>query len=98
MYVSGIKENNRYFRPSSRGVNEAGWDRKTGSMTGDDYVKTPYEGWTAALNTETGEGIVWLMDYNWLKWLYNCPSCWTTEWVYDYAVIPKQENGKLNTT
>ena len=29
MYVSGIKENNRYFRPDVHGVNEAGWNKKT---------------------------------------------------------------------
>ncbi|MHB9023749.1 MAG: hypothetical protein ACYC7E_06165 [Armatimonadota bacterium] len=91
MSISGIKENNRYFRPSNQGINMAGWDEKTKLMTGDSYVKETFAGWTGALNTGTGEGVVWLTDYNWLKWFYNCPPAWTVEWVYDYAAIPKQE-------
>ena len=31
------------------------------------------------------------MDYNWLKWLYNCPPAWTVELVYDAASLSKQE-------
>ncbi|MHB9023367.1 MAG: glutamine amidotransferase [Armatimonadota bacterium] len=95
MYVSGIKEHNRYFRPDSRGVNESGWQEKTQFMGGDDYIKTPYAGWTAALNTQTREGLVWLMDYNWLKWLYNCNVAWTIEWFDDYVPLPK--DGKWET-
>jgi len=95
MYVSGVKENNRYFRPDCRGVNASGWNEKTKCMDGDDYVRHPYAGWTAALNTQTGEGLVWLVDYNWLKWLYNCNTAWTIEWFYYYTNLPK--GGKWET-
>ena len=60
-------------------------------MEGEGIIKNPYEGWTAALNTQTDEGLVWLMDYNWLKWLYNCPVAWTIEWFDDYTSVPKGE-------
>ncbi|HEY3416103.1 MAG TPA: hypothetical protein VGM23_04375, partial [Armatimonadota bacterium] len=90
MYVSGSQEYNRLFRPSSGGINIAGWDEKTKQMVGDDYVKAPYAGWTAAMNTRTREGLVWLVDYNWLKWLYNCPPASTVELVYEAAPLPKQ--------
>ncbi|HEY3417366.1 MAG TPA: hypothetical protein VGM23_10830, partial [Armatimonadota bacterium] len=95
MYVSGVKENNKYFRPDSHGVNESGWQEKTKFMGGEDYVRTPYEGWTAALNTRTQEGLVWVLDYHWLKWLYNCNSAWTIEWFDDYVPLPK--DGKWET-
>jgi uncharacterized membrane protein len=95
MYLSGVPEHNRYYRPSIRGVSETGWDDQTKTMTGTDYERNPYEGWTAALNTSTGEGLVWLMDYNWLKLLYNCNNSWTAEWSYDYATLPK--GGKWET-
>ena len=93
VYINGYKdrEYTRFIRPWNHGLNEIQWDEQKKSLAGDDYVKTPYEGWTAAINTRTEEGVVWLMDYNWLKWLYNCPPPSTVEWVYDYAVIPKQE-------
>jgi uncharacterized membrane protein len=91
LYISGLRENNRYFRPDVHGVSETGWNEKTKYMAGDDYVRNPYAGWTAALNTQTGEGLVWLLDYNWLKWLYNCNSAWTVEWFYDYTTLPKGE-------
>ncbi len=77
MYVSGSKEHNRYYRPCSGGISEAGWDETTKLMAGDDYVKAPFAGWSAAMNTQTREGLFLLMDYNWLKWLYNCPPAWT---------------------
>ena len=50
---------------------------------GDEWVKEPVAGWTAVVNPTTGEGAVFLMDYNDLRWLYNCIGHYTTEWYYD---------------
>ena len=92
LYISGLRPDNRYFRPDSRGVNTSGWDPKLQQMQGEDFIRSPYEGWSAALNTGTREGLVWLMDYNWLRWLYNCNSCWTAEWFYDTVTLPKGQS------
>ena len=89
LYLSGLRPDNHYFRPEVRGVNLSGWDEKLAQMRGEDFIRSPYEGWTAAINTQTKEGLVWLMDYNWLKWLYNCNTCWTVEWFYDTVTLPK---------
>ncbi|MCG2659061.1 MAG: glutamine amidotransferase [Kiritimatiellae bacterium] len=91
MYISGIREQNFYYRPDHHGINMSGWDEKKQYMGGEDFIRFPYAGWTAALNKQTGEGVVWLMDYHWLKWLYNCNSAWTIEWFCDYAAVPKTE-------
>ncbi|HEY3397897.1 MAG TPA: glutamine amidotransferase [Armatimonadota bacterium] len=88
IYVSGLRPDNHYFRPEVRGVNVSGWDEKLGQMQGEDFIRSPYEGWSAAINTGTKEGLVWLMDYNWLKWLYNCNTAWTAEWFYDTVTLP----------
>lgn len=89
IYISGKKENNKYFRPDIHGINVSGWDEEKKFMGGTDFVMYPFSGWTAAINTETGEGLVWLMDYNYLKWLYNCNPAWTIEWFYDIITLPK---------
>ena len=92
MYVSGLQPDNHYFRPDVHGVNLSGWNPKTKLMEGEDFIRSPYEGWSASLNTSTHEGLVFLMDYNWLKWLYNCNSAWTTEWFYDSVTLPKGQS------
>lgn len=89
IYISGEKEHNRYFRPDIHGINVSGWNEEKKYMGGVDFIKYPFAGWTAAINTKTGEGLVWLMDYNYLKWLYNCNSAWTIEWFYDSITLPK---------
>jgi hypothetical protein len=92
LYISGLRSDNHYFRPDVHGVNESGWNPQSTHMEGDDFIRQPYEGWTASLNTQTQEGLVGLMDYNWLKWLYNCNSAWTTEWFYDPVTLPKGQS------
>jgi uncharacterized membrane protein len=91
LYLSGLRPDNHYFRPDVHGVNVSGWDPKLQQMQGEDFIRNPYAGWTAAINTGAKEGLVWLMDYNWLKWLYNCNTCWTVEWFYDTVTLPKGE-------
>ena len=92
VYMSGLQADNQYFRPDVHGVNVIGWDPKFKIMKVDDavgFVRAPYEGWMAGINTETKEGLVWLMDYDWLRWLYNCTVAWTVEWFYDAVTLPK---------
>ncbi len=84
-HVGGGKTDNRDFRPTTTGIQEA-WAEYTATETkrnGEDFVREPTAGWTAVANTANGEGAVFLVTYNDLFWLYNCIGALTTEWWYD---------------
>ncbi|MCG2661428.1 MAG: glutamine amidotransferase [Kiritimatiellae bacterium] len=75
------------IRPFIGGLSVATFDLRDGGRVrervGQEFVKDPAAGWTATLNPTTGEAAVFLMDYNDLRWLYNCIGSHTTEWYYD---------------
>jgi hypothetical protein len=81
----GGLSNNYDFRPFTGGRAVATYEIKgdVGQDAGQDFVKDPTAGWTAVVNSVTGETAVFLMDYNDLRWLYNCIGNYTTEWYYD---------------
>ena len=68
------------IRPSDLGINTIP------GKTGKEYVYNFSHGWTARVSPERKEGVVYLMDYDYLSFLYNC-SVTTTEWVYDNLLI-----------
>jgi len=83
----GGLNNNFNIRPSTTGlavgtadVRDEGRKKK---RVGAEWVKAPVAGWTATVNPTTREAVVCLMDYNDLRWLYNCIGNYTTEWYYD---------------
>lgn len=71
-------------RPSARGVRSMG-----GSFpTQEHYIWDFNEGWTARVSEDRKEGLVYLMDYDYLLHLYNCYTT-TCEWMYDNILILK---------
>lgn len=72
-----------FYRPSCRGIRESfpGCREK-------DFLTDPYFGWSAAIDKTKAEGIVFLMDYNYLDMLYNCNGNFTLEWMYDKIPVP----------
>jgi len=81
--LSGSKENDFYVRPSSRCL-----DIITPESRENFWVYDVISGWTGTIDKKSKEGLVFLMDYNYLQCLYNCsPSC-TTEWRYDRVLLP----------
>lgn len=72
-----------FYRPSCRGIRESfkGAREK-------DFLTDPYRGWSAAIDKTTADGIVFLMDYNYLDMLYNCCGNLTLEWMYDKVPVP----------
>ncbi len=88
VHISGLKEKNRYYRPYERGVMVSGWNPQKKANAGMEFLRTPYAGWSAALQDDEQEGLVWLMDYNWLTVLYNCHPAWTVEWFYENLPLP----------
>lgn len=83
----GGPTDNFYVRPSSRGLNigEKVYKDEGRQQTwlGEEWVKDPVAGWSAAVNPVQKEAAVFLMDYNDLRWLYNCIGAWTVEWYCD---------------
>jgi len=80
-------EKDVFFRPSLRGI------RKSVQRKGeDDFLKDPCVGWSGAIDTQKGEGIVFLMDYNFLDMLYNCGGNSTLEFMYDKVPIPPSKS------
>jgi len=70
----------RFFRPGTEALDpQKGHDA--------DWLYTPTGGWTARCDPARHAAIVWLMDYNYLKTLYNCMPR-TTEWMYDPMPVP----------
>jgi uncharacterized membrane protein len=82
LYMGGDKENDRFFRPSTTGVQES-WNEysaTTVTTKGSDFVREPTAGWSAVADTVKGEGAVFEVKYDDLYWLYNCTSSLTLEW------------------
>ena len=71
------------YRPSDLGINEMP------TRFGHDYVHNFNHGWSARVSPERKEGVTYLMDYDYLSFLYNC-SIGTTEWVYDNCLVFNQ--------
>jgi uncharacterized membrane protein len=86
--VSGKLLADHYFRPGPQGPEQVYWDLDKKDRVGEDLLKQPVEGWTAAVDPDGSLGLVFLMDYNYLQWLYNCLPYSTVEWFYDRVAIP----------
>ncbi|MBN1553962.1 MAG: hypothetical protein JXA11_04400 [Phycisphaerae bacterium] len=89
----GFEQARFSFRPSSKGVLEGRWGSKSNHKTGKydqdglSFAFDPTDGWSAQLHSPTRQGVVFFMDYNWLKCLYCCLEAMTTEWWYERAMI-----------
>ena len=71
-------------RPSARGVR---------SNPAENYIYDYNEGWSAKVSKDRKEGIVYLMDYDYLNFVYNCGTG-TEEWIYDNVLILKDRPWK----
>ncbi|MCL1856857.1 MAG: hypothetical protein FWF84_04340 [Kiritimatiellaeota bacterium] len=75
-------------RPSDRGLTAIGGDQEAyAGPQGQQFVDNFTAGWSGHLSKERREGIVYLMDYDYVDKLYNCfpffGSNGTQEWWYD---------------
>ena len=71
------------IRPSDLGLNE-----EPGKL-GSDYVYNFNRGWSAHISPQRKEGVVYLMDYDYLSFLYNNGPENTSEWIYDNLLVLK---------
>ena len=83
--VGGVREGAWTWRPTTRGVIGAQMDLKVGHCVPEntEFAYDPTAGWSAETYPEKLEGVVFLMDYNWLRCLYNCGGSESVEWWYD---------------
>jgi hypothetical protein len=88
---NGNTENDLYYRPSKNGIIV-----EKGKSGGIEWIYEPVSGWTGVLDKEANNGVIFLMDYNYLDTLYNCLSSHTTEWIYDYISIPSKKEWITN--
>jgi len=82
--VGGARDDAWTFRPTTRGIITASWSDSKGTVLPagykDDFCFDPVAGWSAEVYTPTGEGIVFFMDYNNLRCLYNNGGSQSVEW------------------
>jgi len=87
-------------RPSARGVRRiGGLNRRHTPATEareEPYIWDFTEGWSARISPARKEGLVYLMDYDYLRFLYNCGNT-TSEWVYDNVLVLKSRPWKGRT-
>ena len=87
-------------RPSARGVRRIGGLNRAHTPETqrheDPYIWDFNEGWSARISPARKEGLVYLMDYDYLRFLYNCGNT-TSEWVYDNVLVLKNRPWKGRT-
>jgi hypothetical protein len=80
----------RFDRPTATGIDSAAMraiDGKIDQKQGQEWVKEPYAGWTAAVAPGTGTGLIWVTDYNDTKAFYNCLPVESVEMFYERVTL-----------
>ncbi|HEY3417747.1 MAG TPA: hypothetical protein VGM23_12760, partial [Armatimonadota bacterium] len=87
--VGGSRDNVWTWRPTTRGVIRASFDTKLGMPIPegykDDFAFDPIAGWSAETCPLTGEGVVFYLDYNYLRCLYDNGGSQSLEWWCEQA-------------
>ncbi|MHB9025556.1 MAG: glutamine amidotransferase [Armatimonadota bacterium] len=85
-WLGGEKAGDQYFRTTKRGISQTSSNDANPPDAG--FIREPQAGWTAAVDSASKDGLVFLMDYDDLWFLYNCTPANTIEWQYDAVAIP----------
>lgn len=78
--ASGDAAGDHYLRPGTAGVSEV-----SRQVNNPEFIYTPTAGWLAVTNGP--RALVFTMDYDWLKTLYDCIPSSSAEWMYDAAPL-----------
>src|ERR1035437_2656769 len=92
--LGGTPRLNKYYRPTVRGIDIIRNQEDGKREGGEDFVRNFNAGWMAGRNEQNNEGMVFLMDYDYLRILYNSDGQ-TAEWFMTDVPIPP---GKSFTT
>jgi len=82
--IMSVDLGDQVHRPSARGVRTMGGEHPCQEH----YIWDFNKGWTARMSEGCKEGLVYLVDYDYILHLYNCYTT-TTEWMYDNILILK---------
>lgn len=77
-------EKDVFYRPSARGVKATSF----ASPQQDEFLQDPAGGWSAAVDTVKGDGLLFLVNYNDLDMLYNSRGNHSLEWMFDKIPVP----------
>ena len=80
-------------RPSARGISEYTARFREIKEGREDFLYDFNHGWSARLSKDRKEGIVYLMDYDYINFLYDCGNT-TCEWTYDSILSFKDQPWK----
>jgi len=95
----GTRENNWTYRPTTRGVLAASFSPKSGERTGaEDFIYDPVGGWSAIVDPQANEGCAFLMDYNWLRCLYDNNGSESVEWWYEQCWLAPGDSFQTEVT
>ena len=86
--AGGQPDNDVFVRPSRTRVTHVNiMDGETAPAS----VTDPAEGWTACIDPGANAGCLFLMDYDYLRWLYNSFMASTAEWFCDPVMLAPEE-------
>ena len=92
--VGGARNDDWSFRPTTRGIITGSWSEAKGVIlpegytpAKDDFCFDPVAGWSAEVYRPSGEGVVFFMDYNNLRCLYDNSASQSVEWWMEQARI-----------
>lgn len=93
--VGGERDNLWTWRPTTRGTISGSYDTKLNQPIPngwkDDFAFDPVAGWSAETHAPSGEGVVFFMDYNNLRCLYDNGAAQSVEWWYEqFRLAPGQ--------
>ena len=92
--LAGSQLYDRYSFPTKSGISTLRTiDLKRGAK-GKDWIYEPVAGWIGACDEKTGDGLVFLFDYNYLDKMYSCGV--TAEWWYENVIVPSGKGWKTN--
>lgn len=86
LVMNGQRYHDTWYLPSTRGVLvnlQPG--REGGKAIGPDWVSDPTAGWMAVRDRETGRGLVFAFDYNYVQKIYTCGQ--TAEWFMEAVPV-----------
>lgn len=96
-FADGDRGNDVHMKPGPRGIGTAIKGERAdefGNLSME-WERSPVYGFTATIDRKSKKGLVFLLDFNELMWLYNCIDYFTTEFQFDKVALPA---GKSWTT
>jgi len=103
--VGSSRDDDWTFRPTTRGLVSGSWfDSKgvimppTYNARTDDFCYDPVAGWSAEVYPATGEGVVFFMDYNNLRCLYNNSASQSVEWWMEQVYLAPGKSWETTVT